>query len=153
MAVNPDLPDRQDITLILREPEDPDYIPRINTKSPFDFAYWAALNATNYDASTVADVTPVGVLNGAELVAWCGSQIGISLPSTYDELVAAIASVDVSNVISERGALVYNDTMFAVTIGFRYIVMVVGDHYYIRHFDSVEESSWISGARVPGVIY
>lgn len=125
------------------------FTPRMGTKSPLDFAAWAMSTAS----SSVDDLIETGstlVLDGSSLVLWCAEQVGVALGASLSDILRQLTLVHVSDVLNARGCLLVAPDSLGVTLGFGRAVVPVRDQYVVRE---INESAWVAGARVPGLVY
>ena len=127
--------------------------PRIGTKSPHDFAYWASkFIASGYpnDYSTVGPET-----DGTSLISWAATQIGVTFPTTYSAGVSYCSGylTTVDQALKKRGSLLIGTGTFAITLGLSDIIAVINGRYFVTRIDEIKKPNWSTGAKLPGAIY
>ena len=126
---------------------------RRNTLSPSDFAYWSSTFVADGKPSDYSDSGPED--NAIELVAWSAGQVGLELPTTYADLYTYCQSgfVTVTEALSKRGALLFNGTDIAVTLGLKDILLNINGRYFIQKPSAIQLADWTQGALIPGLDY
>jgi len=117
-----------------------------------DFAYWASAyvlqgnlqNDGEYGQDT----------DSAPAISWAADQVGVEVPTTYEELTALLIHVDASDAIRTRGALLIADSRIAVCLSVSMVVDLINGNYVIRRIESLsEEAIWNYGGLLPGIDY
>ncbi len=126
---------------------------RRNTLIPSDFAYWASTFIADGKSEDYSDSGPE--TNSAELISWAALQVGLEMPSTYSTIDSYCASgvVTVAEALGKRGALLFNGTDIAVTLGLTDILEQINGRYFIHKPTALEIADWSYGALIPGLEY
>ena len=130
--------------------------PRTDTRSPYDFAYWAstfAVGESRFDYTDSGATT-----DGAPLVSWAASQIGVTIPNTLDGILATLCgyyTVSLDCALRTRGALIVIDNQITVTLGFYDLIDIIDGHYFVRTLPTGVFGKWTTarGAHLPGAKY
>ncbi len=126
---------------------------RRNTLIPSDFAYWASTFIADGKSEDYSDSGPE--TDTAELISWAALQVGLEMPSTYSTIATYCASgvVTVTEALGKRGALLFNGTDIAVTLGLTDILEQINGRYFIHKPTALEIADWSYGALIPGLEY
>lgn len=126
---------------------------RRNTYSPSDFAYWASTFIADGTPSDYSDVGPE--LSTVDLVIWSAGQVGLDLPSTYEDIYTYCQSglVTTSFALGKRGALLFNGEDIAVTLGLQDMLLNISGRYFIEKPTLLKLEDWTTGALIPGLEY
>ena len=126
---------------------------RRNTLFPSDFAYWASTFIADGKSGDYSDSGPE--TDTAELISWAALQTGLEIPSTYSAINTYCASgvVTVAEALGKRGALLFNGTDIAVTLGLTDILEQINGRYFIHKPTALEIAGWSYGALIPGLEY
>lgn len=126
---------------------------RRNTLIPGDFAYWASTFIADGKPEDYSDSGPE--TNSAELISWAALQAGLEMPSTYSTIDTYCVSgrVTVSEALAKRGALLFNGTDIAVTLGLNDLLEQINGRYFIHKPITLQLADWSYGALIPGLEY
>lgn len=126
---------------------------RLGTKSPYDFAYWTTTFVSPGVPSDYVDLGPEQ--DATALIVWAANQIGIAFPDTFTKAVAACSGYEMplETALKTRGALIYNSSKFAITLGLNDIVDIINGRYFIYRLKPSQYSQWTTGAKLPGALY
>jgi hypothetical protein len=129
---------------------------RTDTRSPYDFAYWAstfAVGESQFDYTASGEST-----DGTPLVSWAASQIGVAFPNTLEAALEALCgyfTVSLDCALRTRGALIVIDNQISVSLGFYDIIDIRDGHYFVRTLTTGSYGKWATarGAHLPGAKY
>jgi hypothetical protein len=126
---------------------------RRNTLSPFDFAYWTTTFIADGKPADYSDIGPTG--GTPDLIVWALSQVGVDILSSYENIDAYCSEtrITVSEALAKRGALLFNGSEIAVTLGLTDILTSISGRYFIKKVSSSELSDWNYGALIPRLEY
>lgn len=125
---------------------------RWGTQSGYDLAYWASTFVTPGFPSDYGDDGPE--TDGVSLVSWAASRVGVTLPDTFTEAVAALSdTVEVDLALKTRGAVLVGPTKIAVCLGLGDIIDIVDGRFFVVVVSETKKAKWTTGALISGVIY
>lgn len=133
---------------------------RINTKSPYDFVYWAG----KFISSGVpSDYIEQGSeTTGISLVSWALTQVGVGFtPQTFEAVETYLEPyrIGVEEAFRTRGAVLLCTTRVSISAGLDNIIDVVnGRHFMYKAIFTPQSANtcrrnWQYGALIPGLIY
>jgi hypothetical protein len=132
---------------------------RVNTKSSYDFVYWAGKFISSGVPSDYTEVGPE--TDGVSLITWALSQVGVGLPDNYSSAVTYLegSKIPVEQAFRTRGALLVCYNRISISAGLDNIIDVVDGRYFMYKAVFSPQTSntcrriWQYGALVPELIY
>lgn len=132
---------------------------RVNTKSSYDFVYWAGKFIASGAPADYIEAGPE--TDGVSLVSWALSQVGVGFPDTFERAETYLAphQISVEEAFRTRGALLVCTTRVSISAGLDNIIDVVdGRHFMYKAIFTPQTATtcrknWQYGALVPGLIY
>lgn len=123
---------------------------RLNTKSPYDFAFWASTFVV--DGSPDDYYTSGSETNGLALITWAAGQVGVEVPTDYVTVLQSLTKnpLSVEKALVTRGAVVIGTSSLGVCMGLNDVIQVIDGRYF--HMKTTA-SSWDSAGQLEGLVY
>lgn len=123
---------------------------RLNTKSAYDFAYWAStfvVDGVPDDYYTTGSET-----DGLALISWAAGQVGVEVPTDYVKMLQSLTNspLSVETALVTRGAVLIGTSSLGVCMGLNDVIQVVNGRYF--HMKTTA-SSWDSAGQLEGLVY
>lgn len=132
---------------------------RVNTRSAYDFVYWAGKFVSSGTSADYADVGPE--TDGVPLIVWALAQVGVGFPDTYSAAVSYLSESQISRdqAMNTRGALLVCNNRISISAGLSTVIDVInGRHFMYKSVFAPQTPNtcrlnWQYGALVPGLVY
>ena len=123
------------------------------TLSPFDFAYWTTTFITDGKPADYSDIGPA--TDTFDLIVWSLGQVGVEVLNSYADIDSYCSNsrITVNEAVAKRGALLFNGTDIAVTLGLTDILTSISGRYFIKKIPTEELADWNYGALIPRLEY
>ena len=123
---------------------------RLNTKSPYDLAFWASSFIADGSPDDYFDSGPE--TDGLSMLTWSAGQVGIEMPDDYVTTLQLLTQneIPIETALKTRGAILIGTTSLGVCMGLDDAICVVSGRYFqIR----TTTSAWEGAGQLPGLIY
>jgi hypothetical protein len=123
---------------------------RLNTKSPYDMAFWASTFVVDGSPSDYYD--DGGETDGLALLSWAAGQVGVEIPNDYIKLLQLLTEeeVPIETALVTRGAILIGSTSIGIAMGLNDAITIINGRYFqVR----TEASDWESAAFLQGLAY
>lgn len=132
---------------------------RVNTRSSYDFAYWASTFVSTGVPEDYFDLGPE--TDGTSLVSWAASQVGINFTADFQtaNTILSEGAITVAEALRIRGAVLVCTRRISVCMGLTDVVDVVDGRYFQYKVRFTPQNAltcinnWQYGALLPGLVY